>query len=220
MQNVRINIDLDGRDASGNPGRGDDTSLEDITQALDAVPGLSARITPAGQLRIEAAPGFTYSFTDDSSGVLALLGVNAYFTGRDASDIGVRSDLRNSPNLLSVGRMVSSAPPAPPTFVENAGAMEIASVQDRAVGSLDGRSIRQFWLDTAQKIGIEASSARGQAEAASIVRESLESQRAAVSGVSIDEESVNLLTFQRQYQGAARFISVVDELTQTLLRLV
>jgi flagellar hook-associated protein 1 FlgK len=38
--------------------------------------------------------------------------------------------------------------------------------------------------------------------------------------VSIDEESINLLNFQRQYQGAARFISVIDQLTQELLNIV
>jgi flagellar hook-associated protein 1 len=214
---VRIPVDLDGRNASGAAGHGDDTSLEDLALALDGVPGLSARVMPGGQLKIDAAPGFTYSFSDDSSGVLAVLGMNAYFTGRDASDIAVRGDLRQSPNLLSVGRMVGGPPAA---FVENAGALAMAGAQDLALASLDGRSIKDFWLDTAQRIGIEANTARTQAESATIVRESLEAQRAAISGVSIDEESVNLLTYQRQYQGAARFISVVDELTQVLMSMV
>jgi flagellar hook-associated protein 1 FlgK len=40
-----------------------------------------------------------------------------------------------------------------------------------------------------------------------------------VSGVSLDEESINLLTFQRQFQAAARFISVIDETLQVLLSL-
>ena len=62
--------------------------------------------------------------------------------------------------------------------------------------------------------------AQSAASAAGVVRESLESQVAAVSGVSIDEESVNLLQFQRQYQASARLISVVDELTQTLIGLL
>jgi flagellar hook-associated protein 1 FlgK len=38
--------------------------------------------------------------------------------------------------------------------------------------------------------------------------------------VSIDEESINLLQFQRMYQGAARLISVADEMTQTLINLI
>ena len=44
--------------------------------------------------------------------------------------------------------------------------------------------------------------------------------RSAVSGVSVDEESINLLSFQRQYQASARFISAVGEITQTPLSLV
>ena len=45
----------------------------------------------------------------------------------------------------------------------------------------------------------------------------VKSQVQAVSGVSLDEESINLLTFQRQFQAAARFIAVIDETLQTLL---
>ena len=42
----------------------------------------------------------------------------------------------------------------------------------------------------------------------------------AVSGVSLDEEVINLLTFQRQFQAAARFIAVIDETLQTLLSII
>ena len=58
------------------------------------------------------------------------------------------------------------------------------------------------------------------AEALATVQQSLEAQQAAVSGVSLDEEAINLINYQQQYQGAARFISVVNELTQVLLNLV
>ena len=44
-----------------------------------------------------------------------------------------------------------------------------------------------------------------------LVKESLYAQIQATSGVSLDEESINLLTFQRQFQAAARFITVIDE---------
>ena len=51
------------------------------------------------------------------------------------------------------------------------------------------------------------------------MRESLDSQIQALSGVSIDEESINMLAFQRQFQAAARFITAIDETIQQLLRL-
>lgn len=47
----------------------------------------------------------------------------------------------------------------------------------------------------------------------------VESQREAVSGVSIDEEMSNLIKFQYAYQAAARLITVADELMDALLRI-
>ena len=52
---------------------------------------------------------------------------------------------------------------------------------------------------------------------ATIVRESLYAQVQNRSGVSLDEESINLISYQRQFQAAARFISVIDETLQVLL---
>ena len=48
---------------------------------------------------------------------------------------------------------------------------------------------------------------------------SLESQNTAVSGVSIDEETINLITYQRTYQASAKFIAVINDLLNTLVNL-
>jgi len=45
----------------------------------------------------------------------------------------------------------------------------------------------------------------------------VESQRESVSGVSIDEEMTNLLTYQRGYQAAARVLSTMDSVLDTLI---
>ena len=44
-------------------------------------------------------------------------------------------------------------------------------------------------------------------------------QRDAISGVSLDEEAINLLQYQKAFEAAARFIKVADEMTQTILSL-
>ncbi|HET6976326.1 MAG TPA: flagellar hook-associated protein FlgK [Pyrinomonadaceae bacterium] len=44
-------------------------------------------------------------------------------------------------------------------------------------------------------------------------------QRDSVSGVSLDEEAINLLQFQKSYEAAARFLKIADDLTQTILSL-
>ncbi len=44
-------------------------------------------------------------------------------------------------------------------------------------------------------------------------------QRDAVSGVSLDEEAINLLQYQKAFEAASRFIRVADEMTQMILSL-
>ena len=211
---VRIGVDLDGLTAAGLPGTADDTSLEDIRAALDAVDGVTATITSDGRLKIDADAGVEFSFSEDSSGALAVLGVNSYFTGTDASTIGIREDLLSNPESLAVGRMVDG------TFVENATALGMADLLESSLTDLNGRSISGFWREKVSAIGTKSAGAAMDATAAGDVRESLENQRAAVSGVSTDEESLNLMAFQRQYQGAARLISVADQMFDSLLQLV
>jgi flagellar hook-associated protein 1 FlgK len=45
----------------------------------------------------------------------------------------------------------------------------------------------------------------------------LQNVKQSVSGVSIDEETVSILQFQRSYQTSARLIQTVDQLLQTAL---
>lgn len=207
---TEIDIDLDGIDAAGAPGFGDDTTLDDVVAALDAIPNLNAEITSTGQIRLYTNQGFEVSFGDDTSGFLAAFGINTYFSGTDATDIGVRQELRDNPQLLASGVERGT----------NESALAIAKLRDAGVQALGGRSLTQAWLQTVERVAVETSGAATRADATLLVRQSLESQRASVSGVDVDEESLNMLMFQRQYQGAARFIAAVDEVLQTLISLV
>ena len=45
----------------------------------------------------------------------------------------------------------------------------------------------------------------------------LQNQRDSISGVSLDEEALDLMRFQRAYQAAAKFISTIDQLTGELI---
>jgi flagellar hook-associated protein 1 FlgK len=48
----------------------------------------------------------------------------------------------------------------------------------------------------------------------------LEQQRSSVSGVSLDEEMVNMIKFQHAYDAAAKVVTTADELFQTILNMV
>ena len=96
----------------------------------------------------------------------------------------------------------------------------IAGLQDAALASFGGGSITGSYQALVYDVASSASAARNDADAAASVRETLSAQRQALSGVSLDEEAVTLLRYQRSYQGAARLIAAVDEMFQTILQLV
>ena len=192
---------------------GNAMSLQDLVNSVNAATGgqLTASINAARQLELQAAPGFTLSFSQDSSGALAALGVNSFFSGQSASSISVVQALQDDPRLLAAG--------ADHVPGSNGTAIAIANLQDERVSELGGRSLREYWQNQVSRLAVRASGADAAAGAASVVRESLHAQIQAVSGVSLDEEAINLLTFQRQFQAAARYISTIDEAMQTLLSL-
>jgi len=77
-----------------------------------------------------------------------------------------------------------------------------------------------MWNRHVEEYAVRLGQAQSQAQTDEIVRSNLESQQQSISGVSLDEEAINLLAYQRAYQGTARFLSVVDELMQTLMQLI
>lgn len=215
MRSVRINIDLDGIAADGSSGYGDDTSLEDLRDALHGIAGLSASISSDGRLSISADAGHAVSFSDDTSGVLAVLGVGGYFQGSSAHDIRVRGELAAEPSRLAIGRVDGSG-----VVIDNGTALRIATLQDLSIPALGNQTLRQSWNAGIQTLAVRTASAAVDADSTRVVREGLEAHRAGVSGVSADEEAANLILLQRTYQGAARLIALADQLTQTLINLV
>ena len=67
--------------------------------------------------------------------------------------------------------------------------------------------------------GIATTSAQAQSDTQSTqdIQQTLQAQQQSISGVNIDQETVNMLQQQRTYQGAAMFISTVNQMMTTLL---
>lgn len=202
-----IDIDLDGI----NPAT--DTTLTSLAGALNAVAGVSAGISSTGKLEISSdSANSRLAFSNDTSGVLAALGVNSFFTGKNAFDIGVNQTVLSDPALVAAGQERLAG--------DNRNALALAALRDKPLDKLEGLSITRAWSREVEEVGTQLAQARDNQEAYSVVRENLQGRQAAISGVNADEETINLLAYQRAYQASARFITVVDELTQTLLGLV
>ncbi|MCC6679729.1 MAG: flagellar hook-associated protein FlgK [Phycisphaeraceae bacterium] len=202
-----INIDLDGI------GPGSDTTLSSLAAALDAVGDISATVTADGRLSISAdSDDFTFSFSDDTSGALAALGLNGFFTGADASDIDISSVVRTDPTLLAASGTGELG--------DNSNALAIAGLRDSGVSELNGFSLTDYWARHVEDFAVRLAGAGSSYNASRVVRENLQAQQQSISGVNAEEETISLLQAQRAFQASARFISVVDELMQTLLNMV
>ena len=183
----------------------------EITTAL-AGTGVTASVGADGRLTIDAPEGSELSFGEDTSGALASLGLNTFFQGTSAVDIAVNESLSGQPALLATGG----------DSIEGSNATALAMVQLREMGleSLAGRSLQEFWQAGVNDLAVRTDAANTRLQGASLVRESLDAQNASVSGVSLDEEAIDLLSYQRQFQAAARYLSVIDETLQSLLSIV
>lgn len=191
---------------------GNSMSLDDLINEINvvvAVGNVTAGTGVGSALTLTAASGYEISFSGDTSGALAALGINTFFTGMNAATIGVSQTVVDDPNLLAAGSGHVAG--------SNDTALGLADLANVQFTELGGRSMREFWQHSVNALAVQAAASNTAVNASRLVRESLAAQIQAVSGVSLDEETINLLMFQRQFQAAARFIRVIDEMLQTLL---
>lgn len=103
---------------------------------------------------------------------------------------------------------------------DSAVALQLSALGSVGIASLGGATMREFYVGVASQVGLDVSNAADDVTAQSTLVDRADQARAAVSGVSVDEEMVNLISQQQAYQAAARLINVADQMMQDLLKLV
>ncbi len=200
-----VEVDLDGLN-------GDDTTLNDLTTTLDGIADLSAT-SAGGSLNIRTdSNDVEISFSQDSSGVLASLGIGTFFNGTDARTIALNQTLKEKPTLLAVAMNGEKG--------DNKTAVAIAGLESTKIQSLDGTTLKERYQGLVNDVSVAAAAAKNDAEATLVVKETLAAQREALSGVSLDEEAINLMKYQRSFQAASRLIAAVNELMDSIMNLV
>ncbi len=89
------------------------------------------------------------------------------------------------------------------------------AVQDQQLPS--GQKPLESYSNIVFTVGNATSQSQAASDASELSLRQLTNQRQAVSGVSIDEETTNLIRFQHAFAAAARVITTIDEMTQTVL---
>ena len=193
-------------------GMGDDTTLEDLVAQLDAVSGISASISATRHLQISSdSPEQDFAFAEDTSGILATLGVNTFFTGTDARSMNVSDSLKDDPAKFAASRGGIGS--------DTDNAVDLANFADREISSQNGDSIRILYMRMTSKTAQGSAIATSEADGNRVFEETLRGQKLATSGVSIDEEAVKMIAIQQSFSAAARYISVLTEMMDRLVNL-
>ena len=99
-------------------------------------------------------------------------------------------------------------------------AAEIAALKDRLLMGGGSATLGSFYASLVGTIGRDAAAASRDAGYQNAVLTQLQNQRESVSGVSLDEEMMNLMKFQMAYTAAGKLCRVADDLLETLMKLV
>ena len=201
-------------------------TLTSVAAKFDAIDGLSSYIDGAGYLHIESsAAGDSFAFSapkdaegmvdsDSSSNFLAVLGINTFFSGNNASDIALKEDLYNNPEKVVAGDWALGL------TGDGSLASQIAELATAGVSSLNGLSIPSDFSSMVANIASNTRRVEDNYSAAEAVLETLKLEQQGVSGVSVDEEAMNMIIYQRAYQGAAKYIGVIDQLLDEVIGLI
>ena len=90
----------------------------------------------------------------------------------------------------------------------------IARLADAAVLGGGTTSIGDYYRVAVAELGQEAQQANVMANNHDLLVRHLEGRQEEISGVSLDEETVYMLQYQRTYQAAARMMTTVDEMLE------
>ena len=138
----------------------------------------------------------------------------AFFTGTAAGDMAVNPNIVGNFNLIAAAAEQLTVPG------DNRKAIEIANLQNQLLMNGNTVSFGDYYSSLVSDIGHEVLKSDAYYNHQSDMVQQLDNYRESVSGVSLDEEMINLIKFQNAYAAAAKMIAAADEMLQTVLQLV
>lgn len=137
--------------------------------------------------------------------------INTY-TGT-ADRIALSAAIINDPEAIAAG--LTTAPG------DNENALALAALRNSQIlGSAGSLTFEEFHIDSRSTLGLSVEVSLGGIRAELIAQFQIRQLADAASGVSVDEESINLIQFERSFQASSRIITTIDEIIQTVLQMI
>lgn len=219
------------------------TTFDDMVAELNNVSGLGAYFTFAlngnGELTYTENAGFNdislkvQSDTTESGNTglsfTRIFGIGDTFTVDAAKELNVREDIQNDPNLLALGSFDATVAigAVALTSGDQRGALALQNLETKLVSFSSAGELKAGNVTLSQYVarilgnaGLMAQRAENFEEDNQALQQEIFQRNADVSGVNMDEELANLVIFQNAYNAAARILSSVQELYDSLLNAV
>jgi flagellar hook-associated protein 1 FlgK len=179
-----------------------DVVIPDYQDSLD---GLAFAL--ASQVNTQHAAGYDHSGTQGG----------AFFTPL-ASQAGAAAALQLDPTLAVDPGLVAAAGTS--TGADNGNARALAELRNARV--LDGgtATLTDGWARLTYRVGQDSSTAQAEQKNRQEIVSQIDALRESVSGVSLDEEAMMMMKFQRAYEANARYFTTVDTAIDTLMQMV
>jgi flagellar hook-associated protein 1 FlgK len=139
-----------------------------------------------------------------------------------AANISLSSAVLADARAIAAGTGGTDPVTGNPVYKAGTGdiALAISQLRDATANpALGGASIGGFYAALVSKVGLEVRTANENTVAGNALVSQADIRRQSVSGVSIDEELVQLIRFQNAYAAAARVVTVADEMLQELVNM-
>ncbi|MBW2302810.1 MAG: flagellar hook-associated protein FlgK [Deltaproteobacteria bacterium] len=171
----------------------------------------------------------SFAFSDDSSYILAAVGINSFFKGSSAQTMDVNSLLKTNKEFVAAARVNSTT--GAYEAGDNSNALAMTNLQynnvslkrwtyerGQTASSQNVSDTLENYLHTlVGSIGIKTQSIAREKEYNQVIVDQLNATRDGIAAVSLDEEMTNLIKYQHGYAAAAKLISTADEMLKTLL---
>jgi flagellar hook-associated protein 1 FlgK len=141
------------------------------------------------------------------------------FTYNNTSPVDVAQTLAVNPNItLST---LAPADPGPPP-VSNGAALALSNLGESTnpTYQINGQSIVQYAAAMATQVGQQASDAQNGVNLHTTLLTQAQALQTQISGVSLDQEAIQVMELQKGYEAAGKMVTVIDSLTSTLINMV
>lgn len=132
-----------------------------------------------------------------------------FFSGSDASDIGVDQVIQQDVSLIAAS---SDGSPG-----NGSNALAISDLANQLTMNGCSATFGDFYQSMMGNLGILSQEASQNYTNTTLLQTQLENHRQSVCGVSLDEEMTNMINYQHSFEAAARIISTVDEMMNTII---